>query len=109
MSRPMTVSSGFMQVKSGVVYEAVFSSMTTEGSSASIVLKFAKKIKDPKDSASDRTALAERPVPVVTIPTADLVQLTAKDVRMSPEDLSGADRSDFGFETDAAISRGRGG
>ena len=93
---------------SGVVYEGVFGSWVTDSNGAQIVLKYAKVIKDAS-SASDRTALAEKPVTVLTIAAGDLVQLYAKDVRLSPEDLSGADRSDVGFETDAAISRGRGG
>ncbi|GFR48121.1 hypothetical protein Agub_g9948 [Astrephomene gubernaculifera] len=97
------------QVASGVVYEGVFGSLSSDSTGVSIVLKFAKIIKDPKAPASDRTSLAEKPVPVLTISAGDLVQLFAKDVRLSPEDLSGADRSDVGFETDAAISRGRGG
>ncbi|KXZ55151.1 hypothetical protein GPECTOR_3g30 [Gonium pectorale] len=98
-----------LQVSSGMVYEGVFGSLQTDGATGHcVVLKYAKVIKDP-GASTDRTALAERPVPVLTIPIAEVVQVFAKDVRFSPEDLSGADRSDVGFETDAAISRGRGG
>ncbi|EFJ50477.1 hypothetical protein VOLCADRAFT_120645 [Volvox carteri f. nagariensis] len=96
------------QVSSGMVYEGVFGSLHNDSTGVSFILKYAKVIKNPTTS-SDRNALAEKPVPILTIPAADLVQLYAKDVRLSAEDLSGADRSDVGFETDAAISRGRGG
>ncbi|GIL92012.1 hypothetical protein Vretimale_18512 [Volvox reticuliferus] len=97
-----------VQVANGMVYEGVFGSLQNDSTGVSFILKYAKIIKDPK-AASDRTALAEKPVPILTIPASELVQLFAKDVRLSPEDLSGADRSEIGFETDAAISRGRGG
>ncbi|KAG2488624.1 hypothetical protein HYH03_012796 [Edaphochlamys debaryana] len=99
-----------VQVASGVVYEGVFTSLQQDAKGVSVTLKYAKVIKDPNAPvSSDRTALAEKPVPVLTVVPADLVQLYAKDVRLSPEDLAGSDRSDVGFETDAAISRGRGG
>ncbi|PNH05513.1 PAB1-binding protein 1, partial [Tetrabaena socialis] len=96
-------------VASGVVYEGVFGALLTGPSGASVVLKFAK-VKDPIAPTVARTTLAEKPIPVLTIGAGDLVQLYAKDVRLAAEDLSGVDRSDVGgFETDAAISRGRGG
>ncbi|GIL60624.1 hypothetical protein Vafri_15158 [Volvox africanus] len=97
-----------VQVLSGLVYEGVFGSLQNDSTGVFFILKYAKIIKDPK-AAADRTALAEKPVPNLTIPAAELVQLLAKDVRLSPEDLTGADRGEVGFETDAAISRGRGG
>lgn len=36
-------------------------------------------------------------------------QVVAKDIRMSPEDLGPLPEDSGGLETDAAISRGRGG
>jgi hypothetical protein len=94
------------QLTSGSTYEGVFSGLRVEPAGVSAVLKFAKPVYSQLD---DRNALAEKPVPLLAIPAGELMQIFAKDVRLSPEDLAGADRSDVGFETDAAISRGRGG
>lgn len=45
------------------------------------------------------------------LPLADMVQLSARNVKLGAEDLGGAAATDelAGFGTDAAISRGRGG
>lgn len=53
-------------------------------------------------------ATAKKPEHVRIFHSQDIAGIVAKDVRISPEDL-GAEQYDFGFETDAAISRGRGG
>lgn len=53
-------------------------------------------------------AIAKKPEHVKVFHSDDIAGIMAKDVRMSPEDL-GAEQYDVGFETDAAISRGRGG
>jgi hypothetical protein len=47
----------------------------------------------------------------LTLPIAEVVQVTASDVRLGAEDLGGLAANDelVGFGTDAAISRGRGG
>lgn len=52
--------------------------------------------------------IAKKPEQVKIFHSDDVAGIVAKDVRMSPEDL-GAEQYDVGFETDAAISRGRGG
>ncbi len=99
-----------LQVKSGIVYEGIFHTWNVENNKElHVVLSYAKIVKDPNSKPSDRQAAAERPVKRLVIHDKDLVQIVAKDVRMNPEDLGPVDRGIDGFETDSAISRGRGG
>lgn len=117
------------QVTSGKVYEGVFAGLGTEDGAMSIAIKYAKLIKDPEAApGSEKETLAERPKRNLCIKPASLVQLIAKDVRFNAlvrsamsiafrwirkmpsvvmQDLGNDDRSDYGFETDSAISRGR--
>lgn len=69
-----------------------------------VVLGYAKVVRDKN---ADKNAVAERPVERLTLPMKDIAHLLAKDVRLSPDDVG--PREDYGFETDSAISRGRGG
>jgi hypothetical protein len=95
------------QVKNGVVYEGIFNTMQFEGKDMHVVLKFAKVIRDPNSKLSDLQREAERPIKTLVIYNHDLVQVTATDIKLSPEDLGPA--LDDDFETDSSISRGRGG
>jgi len=82
--------------------------MKVDGKDAHVVLKYAKVLKDPSITAEGLQAIAKKPEVVKVVHSDDIAAVVAKDVRMAPEDL-GAEQYDFGFETDAAISRGRGG
>ena len=82
--------------------------MKVDGSDVHVVLKYAKVLKDPSITTEGLQAIAKKPEVVKLIHSDDIAGLVAKDVRMAPEDL-GAEQYDVGFETDAAISRGRGG
>lgn len=90
------------------MYEGIFHTLKVDGGDAHVVLKYAKVVRDPAITAEGLQAIAKKPEAVKVIHSADIAGLLAKDVRMSPEDL-GAEQYDIGFETDAAISRGRGG
>lgn len=90
------------------MYEGIFHTMKVEGNDAHVVLKYAKVLKDPSITAEGLQAIAQKPEVLKVIHSGDIAGLVAKDVRMAPEDL-GAEQYDVGFETDAAISRGRGG
>lgn len=97
------------QVKSGSVYEGVFHTMHISESDMNVVIKYAKLVRDVTAPAgSDARSLAQKPVQTLIVQSADLVQVLAKDVRFTPEDLGGGG-GDFGFETDANISRNNGG
>ncbi len=88
------------------MYEGIFHTMHITEGDMNLVLKFAKLVKDPTmKPGSEKEALAEKPVKTLVIYSADLVQIVAKDVRFTPEDLAS---DDFGFETDASIGRGKG-
>lgn len=91
-----------MQTKNGVVYEGIFNIAPVSDKGMSVVLKYARVVKDPNTKLD---SMAERPKATWIISADDMVQLVAKDVRMNPEDLAPEDD----FETDANISRGRGG
>ncbi|GAX83729.1 hypothetical protein CEUSTIGMA_g11154.t1 [Chlamydomonas eustigma] len=98
-----------VQLISGPVYEGIFHSMVAKGHRQAVTLKYAKLIKDPSAKlGSEKQALAERPKKISLI-SEDMLQIVARDVRFNPEDIGNEDRSDFGFETDASISRGRAG
>ena len=111
------------QVKSGEVWEGIFHALRPAGSDFDVLLRWAK----PVPAAAQRTpdswddvqpgqpsAAGEwqpvRPQPLVTIVAADLVQISATDVRMGAADVGNAGGWDDagGFGTDAAISRARG-
>jgi hypothetical protein len=92
----------------GTVIEGIFHTMKLHGSHAHVVLKYAKVTKDPSITAEGLQAIAKKPEVVKVIHSDDIAGIVAKDVRMTPEDL-GAEQYELGFETDAAISRGRGG
>lgn len=82
-----------------------------EGNKPCVMLKYAKLLHDPSAASNPLAAskvLAEKPQLLLTVQLADLVQLVAKDMRLNPSDLAASEQTD-GFETDAAISRGRGG
>ena len=86
------------------MYEGIFHTAIPEGKELSVVLHWAKPLQGPA------AAQAKPAVKQLTIPSADLVQIVARDVDMTPEGLSGASLNGAGaFETDSEISRGRGG
>lgn len=96
-----------LQVQSGAVYEGVFNAMGVGEAGVNMVLHYARMTKDPSGKLFSKEEVAERPQPKMFIDASDVVQVFARDIKMSPEDLEPT--SDMGFETDAAISRGRGG
>lgn len=68
-----------------------------------MVLHWARPIRGPG---------AATPTPAVKkmfIPSADVVQVLAKNVDISEEELSGPVNGSGAFETDSEISKGRGG
>lgn len=98
-----------MQLVDGTTYEGIFHTMKVEGKDAHMVLKYAKVIKDPSITAEGLQAIAKKPEVTKVIHSDDIAGLVAKDVRMAAEDLGPEQWDVGGFETDAAISRGRGG
>jgi hypothetical protein len=106
-----TVLKGYkveVQLANGLAYEGIFNTANFSPDVEAphgVVLKYARCIRDPSVSA-DRDGLAEKPSRTKVFNAADIVQLLARDVRMNPEDLAASTED---FETDAAISRGRGG
>lgn len=97
------------QLVDGTIYEGIFHTMKVDGKDAHVVLKYAKVLKDPSITAEGLQAIAKKPEVVKVVHSDDIAAVVAKDVRMAPEDLGAEQQYDFGFETDAAISRGRGG
>lgn len=97
------------QTLDGVVYEGVFHCMKLAGGERHVVLRYAKIVRDPTITAEGLQELAQRPEETKVVMSAQLAAVVAKDVRMSAEDLGSEAYGDVGFETDAAISRGRGG
>ena len=95
-----------MQVKAGSVYQGIFSTAQIENSELHVVLQMAKLVREAGSAAAD-SQLNRRPIQELIIRSPDLVSLTAKDVRMGADDLSGP--VEDSFSTDTAISRGRGG
>lgn len=94
------------QVKGGGVYQGIFSTAQLEDSELHVVLQMAKMIKDADQQPLDGKA-ARSPIKELIIRSADLVSLSAKDVRMGADDVSRP--MEDTFSTDTAISRGRGG
>jgi hypothetical protein len=82
--------------------------MKVDGKQTHVVLKYAKVVREASSTADDLQGIAKKPELVKTLHSDDIAAVVAKNVRMSPEDL-GSEAYDLGFETDAAISRGRGG
>jgi hypothetical protein len=74
-----------------------------------LVLKYARVVRDPALTADGLQATAQKPDVTRVLHGADVAALLTKDVRMGAEDLGPEGAADAGFETDAAISRGRGG
>lgn len=97
-----------LQLTDGTVFEGIFHTMKVEGRDAHVVLKYAKVVKDPSITAEGLQAIAKKPEVTKVIHSDDIAGVVARDVRMAPEDL-GSEQYEVGFETDAAISRGRGG
>lgn len=93
----------------GVVYEGVFHTLKVGGGARHVVLRYAKVVRDPTLTADGLQELATRPEDVKVVMSADLAGIVAKDVRLAAEDLGSEAYGEVGFETDAAISRGRGG
>jgi hypothetical protein len=98
----------FLQLVDGTIYEGIFHTMKVDGRHTHVVLKYAKVAREASSTAEDMQGIAKKPELVKVFHSDDIAAVVAKDVRMSPEDL-GAEAYDLGFETDAAISRGRGG
>jgi len=95
-----------LQVKAGGTYQGIFHTAQLENSELHVVLYMAKLIKDAEQQPVDGSA-ARRPIKELIIKSADLVSLTAKDIRMGADDVSRP--AEDAFSTDTAISRGRGG
>jgi hypothetical protein len=98
-------------VKNGTVYEGIFHTLQIENKDAHLVLKYAKVVTEPSAQGSEKVldVNTEKPIPTLVIYSNDIVQMLVKDVKLNAEDLASTDRTDFGFETDSAISRGRAG
>jgi hypothetical protein len=82
--------------------------MKVDGKHTHVVLKYAKVVREASSTADDLQGIAKKPDLVKLLHSDDIAAVVAKNVRMTPEDL-GSEAYDLGFETDAAISRGRGG
>jgi hypothetical protein len=74
-----------------------------------VVLRYAKVVRDPTLTAEGLQELAKAPEEIKVIMSSDVASIVAKDVRLAAEDLGSEAYGEVGFETDAAISRGRGG
>ena len=82
--------------------------MKIEPTGFHVILKYAKLIKDPTITQDGLQAVAQKPEATKTLLASTIQSVYAKDVKLSAEDL-GTEQYEVGFETDAAISRGRGG
>ena len=93
-----------LQVRDGAAYEGIVHSLAPDGEEAGVVLHWAKPLHGPA------AATQAPPVKLLTVPATDLVQLIVRDLDLTPEGLSGQSTNGAkSFETDAEISRGRGG
>ena len=101
-----TRSFTWLQVKAGSVYQGIFSTAQIENSELHIVLQMAKIVREADQSSTEGT-VSRKPIKELIIRSADLVSLSAKDVRMGADDLSRP--AEDSLNTDSAISRGRGG
>lgn len=88
------------------MYQGIFSTAHFENSELHVVLQMAKLVREADQGSAESTA-SRKPIKELIIRSADLVSLSAKDVRMGADDLSGA--AEDSLNTDSAISRGRGG
>lgn len=77
--------------------------MRPEGKDINVVLHWARPVKGPG------AASAPPAVKQCIIPSTDLVQILAKNVDLSEEELSRPLNGANAFETDSEISKGRGG
>ncbi len=102
----------YSQVQDGVSYEGVFHAATLDGPQAGFTLRMARLV-DGKlaDGVAPDQGLPAGWHRQLQLQLADVMQITATDVRLGAEDLGGLAASDelTGFGTDASISRGRGG
>lgn len=89
------------------MYEGIFNSLQAGPTGIAVALHYARMTKDPSGRLFSKDEVAERPQASKLVYATDFLQLFARDIKMSPEDLGPS--GDMGFETDAAISRGRGG
>ena len=96
------------QVQSGAVIEGVMHAAVLNGPQPGLSLRMARRM--PADGPAE-PGLPPGWSRRLTLPIAEVVQVTASDVRLGAEDLGGLAANDelAGFGTDAAISRGRGG
>ncbi len=92
-----------LQVKDGTIYEGILHKMRPENEDLNVVLHWARALRGPS------AATATPAVKQMLIPSADLVQILAKNVDLSEEELSGPLNGGNAFETDSEISKGRGG
>lgn len=95
-----------LQVKDGTIYQGIFSTAQIENSELHVVLQMAKLVRGADQGSAD-TSLSRKTIKELIIRSADLVSLSAKDVRMGADDLSRP--AEDSLNTDSAISRGRGG
>lgn len=97
-----------MQEKSGDVWEGIFTCLNLdEQSSYKFVLGYPKKRLTP--GSKDKDDLAVRPEEYKVFDAENVVMVTAKEVRISEQEVSGGDENTGGaggFETDAAIGKG---
>lgn len=102
-----------MQVKSGATYEGIFHALRPAGSDFDVLLRMAKPLAPASSAAAagDQEWQPVRPTPLLAIEAAELVQITATDMRIGASDVGAAGSAwddAGGFGTDAAISRSRG-
>lgn len=92
------------QVKDCTVYEGIVHQALFEGKEFSVVLHWAKPVQ------GSAAATPGAPVKQLTIASADVLQITARDVDLTPEGLGGTSVNGVhSFETDSEISKGKGG
>ena len=103
-----------------MTHEGIFHALRPAGPDFDVLLRMAKPVQPRRDAwdddgAAGGAAAADwqpvRPVPLLTVPAAELVAISATDVRMGAADVGtagGAWDDAGGFGTDAAISRARG-
>ena len=97
------------QVKSGDIWEGIFTCLKLDDDSTSykVVLGYPKKRLTP--GSKDKDDLAVRPEEYKIFEADELVMVTAKEVRISEQEVAGGDEftgGAGGFETDAAIGKG---
>lgn len=101
-----------LQTRDGAQYEGVFHAAVLEGAQPGLSLRMARCVGgQPAAETPPEPGLPAGWHRSLKLPLGEVVQLTASDVRLGADDLSGLAANDelAGFGTDAAISRGRGG